>query len=61
MNTEAINKLIKMDRNLLLLLSTEILRIVVKIINSPTNKKLASILKKNKKTMEGKKELNKKM
>ena len=60
MNTEAINKLIKMDRNLLLL-STEILRIVVKIINSPTNKKLASILKKNKKTMEGKKELNKKM
>ena len=60
MTTEAINKLIKMDRNLLLL-STEILRIVVKIINSPTNKKLASILKKNKKTMEGKKELNKKM
>ena len=49
-----------MDINLLLL-STEILRIVVKIINSPTNKKLASILKKNKKTMEGKKELNKKM
>ena len=45
MTTEAINKLIKMDRNLLLL-STEILRIVVKIINSPTNKKLASILKK---------------
>ena len=35
-----------MDRNLLLL-STEILRIVVKITNSPNNKKLTSILKKN--------------